>query len=360
MKKYIIITLAATAMLSACSSDDVVDLKSGSPIGFSTFIDKPTRGELTTDNLRAFNVYGYRGDNTIFANETVSDLNKSGKWTYQNTQYWVTGSKYNFHAIASEYGNWAWAVSNDSKAKGTIKFNNGGKSGEEDLIYDYDYEELNEIPTGYTVGLSFNHLLSRVKFQFINAFDKDGDDNIEIAVSDVKIKDAYQYGYVEVGKDSDNGITTTNDVKSSNWDVTDATYAAETTPATFTLDFREAKRYNEEKKEYESWYRGTGETKELFMIPYDTDQKYNVTFDLTVIAYDSVGNGTEYNYGTIKATIDKANMLPGYSYVYKMSFNEDSVKSKFTTIKFDEEVTAWPTSDTEETIASSEIKTEED
>jgi hypothetical protein len=354
MKKYIIITLAATAMLSACSSDDVVDLKSGSPIGFSTFIDKPTRGELTTDNLTAFNVYGYRGDNTIFANETVSGSYGS-TWTYQNTQYWVTGSTYDFHAIAPVGNNWAWAVSSD-KAKGKIKFNNDGKSGEEDLIY--AYKEVTTIPSDHTVALDFNHLLSRVKFQFENAFEIHGNasqTNVQIKVYDVIITDAYQYGYVEVGKDSENGITTTDDVKSSNWIVTAAGYSDTTTPATFALDFGEAK--NGDSNEY----RKTGETKALFMIPYGTDKQYNVTFHLKLYTYDSSGNyKTEFDYGTIKATIDKANMLPGYSYVYKMSFNEDSVKSKFTVIKFDEEVTPWPTSDTPETIASSEIKTEED
>ena len=191
MKKFLFLSIAATAMLASCTKDEMVEVNPQNAIGFETFVNKSTRvTDVTTTNLEAFGVYGWRTKETtteqIFNAQAVTANN--GTCTYSPLQYWVGGYNYTFEAIAPQSGN-NGVTFNAAKGASTITF---VSDSETDLIYATGSKDLtsttNLTETPEAVGLVFNHLLSRVKFSFVNGFPAESD--VKLTVTDVKINDA--------------------------------------------------------------------------------------------------------------------------------------------------------------------------
>ena len=191
MKKFLFLGIAATAMFASCTNDEMVEMNPQSAIGFETFVDKSTRvTDVTTDNLTAFWVYGWRTKETtteqIFKAQAVTANN--GTCTYSPLQYWVGGYNYTFEAIAPQSDNNS-VTFNAANGASTITF---VSDSETDLIYATESKDLtsttNLTKTPEAVGLVFNHLLSRVKFSFVNGFPANSD--VKLTVTDVKINDA--------------------------------------------------------------------------------------------------------------------------------------------------------------------------
>ena len=191
MKKFLFLSIAAIAMLASCTKDEMVEVNPQNAIGFETFVNKSTRvTDVTTANLEAFWVYGWRTKATtteqIFnAQEVTAD---NGVCTYSPLQYWVGGYNYTFEAIAPKSGN-NGVTFNAANGASTITF---VSNSETDLIYATGSKDLttttNLTATPGAVGLVFNHLLSRVKFSFVNGFPEESD--VELTVTNVKINDA--------------------------------------------------------------------------------------------------------------------------------------------------------------------------
>jgi hypothetical protein len=192
MKRFLFLGIAATAMLASCTNDEMVEMNPQSAIGFETFVDKSTRAatDVTTDNLTAFWVYGWRTKGTtteqIFNAQEVT-ANKE-VCTYTPLQYWVGGYKYNFEAVAPQSDNNS-VTFNAANGASTITF---VSDSETDLIYATGSKDLtsttNLTKTPGAVGLVFNHLLSRVKFSFVNGFPANSD--VKLTVTNVKINNA--------------------------------------------------------------------------------------------------------------------------------------------------------------------------
>ena len=198
MKKLFVIALAAIGMV-ACVQNEIVETPKSDAIAFAgAYIDNATRAaadpSFTTDRenaLDAFNVWGYMDEvaGTVFSAEEVEKLN--GAWSYTNTQYWAPNHTYYFAALAPmENKHWNVALAGDPEAQkglGTVTFEN--VNGGEDLIY----AEAKVTTPGMNallqngmapVQLEFNHLLSKVKFTFINGFTTD---NAYVAINDIKM-----------------------------------------------------------------------------------------------------------------------------------------------------------------------------
>jgi hypothetical protein len=312
MKKTVFLGLAAMAtLITACSSDDVVDIKApGTAIGFSSFIDKATRAELTTDNIEAFNVYGYTkttGDNptdqTIFYNEKVSKSN--GSWTYTNTQYWVVDQPYDFHAIASSNVEWE---AETTKSSGKLTFTFGG--GTDDLLYDYVGVAKAAADGNGDFGVvkfTFNHLLSKVQFKFTNALTAT---NVQLEVTDVKIKEyPYSGGEITLGTSDDNGRNSSN---ASNWTLTDVSGDKSDLAFAFPSGTTYATKNN------------SNTTDPLFLMP--AKKAYDLTFTLTLHAYTAEKDNTGIPYTrTETVTLPEVEMLPGYSYLFSASITEENL-----------------------------------
>ena len=194
MKKLFIMGLAAMGLaLTACNSDETVEMAKGNAIGFKTFVNNSTRvaTDATTTDLKSFKVWGLMNDGTQTGTPFVGkEVTKGtdGGWSYETPVYWEKGYAYSFVALAPNdaYTFNAPTVINNW---GSLTFNND--AGETDLIYATAKQETvagNTCPS--PVDLTFNHMLSRVRFQFENGMD----DGSVLTVSNVKITDAYTSG----------------------------------------------------------------------------------------------------------------------------------------------------------------------
>lgn len=333
--------LATAAMLASCSQDETVEMAQNTrAISFSNaFVDNATRSvvdpSFTVGTLGNFAVYGFTQNGQIFDDVTVSSADNGSTWTYNPTQYWVEGNQYAFAAIApasvSVSGETLTGSSvADYKVGMTVSFTNDGKT---DLLYAnggaFNADET-FMASPQTVGLTFKHQLSKVKFSFKN--NVSGAYNIK--VTDVKITDAKSTGTLTVSTDAEN---VWSDVGGTPLEL--AFGAAGTTDVS-TADAiafgTEVETYNEQ-----------------LMIPTASTESYNVTFTVELL------NGTvsmgKYNH---TATIENVELKLGYCYDFAAELNADNIvvdpddpDAQLKPIEFKvNEISDWINTDVDQTI----------
>lgn len=314
MKKLFIMGLAAMGLaLTACNSDETVEMAKGKAIGFSSFVDKSTRGasdDVTLANLGSIEVYGWRGDHQIFDKQQVT-VAATGEGTYSPVQYWEAGYTYNFEAIAPKNGD-NGVTFRAAKAGGEIIFVNNATT---DLLYAKATEKT--MPEKITddpgkVNFTFKHQLARVKFTFKNTFPANA--AAKISVKDVKITNAYKNG------------TITPAVANAMWNATDA-----------NLEVSFANLANGGPTDLVA-NTGVGETDHMYFIPTAKEESYTVTFTVTL---DQNGATTDYKHSvTIKTT-----QKQGLSYNYIAEINQNNINpdpdSQLYPIEFKADVKGW-------------------
>lgn len=310
MKKLLFIGLAATAMLASCSNDETVEMAQQNAIAFDGFVNKSTRAttndDITLANLGSIEVYGWRDDVQIFDKQAVT-VATDGKGTYSPLQYWEANYTYAFEAIAPKNGEKGVTFA-AAKNGGTITFVN---DAETDLLYSKATDvitpatittEANVSPVSFT----FNHLLSRVKFTFVNGFPAEA--IAKISVKDVKISNAYKNGTITPA--------TTDAV----WNATDNTL-----PVNFAnVSATDIEAGNKE-----------GETEHMYLIPVALPN-YDVTFTVTL---DQNGATTDYEHtATITTGMEK-----GKSYNFTATLTPENVDPDNTMypIEFEAKVEPW-------------------
>lgn len=309
MKKFLFLGIAATAMLASCTNDETVEMNPQNAIGFEMFVDKSTRAaeDVTTANLTAFEVYGWRGDAQIFNAQAVTASN--GVCTYTPLQYWVGGYAYKFEAVAPKSDE-KGVTFTASKGASTITF---VSDSETDLIYAAGSKDLtstaNLTSTPDAVELTFNHLLSRVKFSFVNGFPANSD--VTLTVTDVKITNA--------------GTT--------------AVYTPSATPpawaaasATGEVTFASTDVANVVSG------NTAAETEHKYLIPYDV-KDYTLTFTVTMAQ-----GGVEDTFNhSVNLSTESLVLLAGYSYDFTATLNADNINpdGDVYPIVFTAEVTDW-------------------
>lgn len=213
--KKVLFALAAVVALAACSKEETIIADKGTAIGFDTFVENSTRAtdpSLTTDSMQedGFGVYGFVTNNNVtaplFTNEHIYWDDTNDVWTYGTKQYWIAGATYDFAAIAP-YG--SYTVTDVDTDGVNLTFTSNGTT---DLLYAQNNDILG--PAG-TVGFTFKHLLSKVKFTFTNNYDAT---NTAIAVKNIVINDAYSVGAAELGL-SNSAVTATWAPSSANLDL---------------------------------------------------------------------------------------------------------------------------------------------
>lgn len=316
MKKLFIMGLAAMGLaLTACNSDETVEMAKGKAIGFSSFVDKSTRAtDITLANLNSMEVYGWRSDNQgdkqIFNAQQVT-VAQSGVGTYSPLQYWEANYTYNFEAIAPKAGEKGVQFA-EAKAGGTITFANDAQT---DLIYAKATQKT--MPEKITddpkeVNFTFQHQLARVKFTFKNRFPANA--AAKISVKDVKITNAYKNG------------TITPAATEAKWNVTNNT---------FKVSFA-----NSDTKAPTDLVAntGVGETDHMYLIPTDKEESYEVTFTVTL---DQNGVTTNYNHSvTIETTQERGK---SYNYVAEIGASNINPDSQLYPIEFKATVDSWGT-----------------
>lgn len=308
MKKLFLFSMAAVGMLFAsCSSDETVETSPRQDaIQFKGFVNKSTRAiDLTTANFYAFKVWGIMkkgeqvGKPFVAKDVTLTD----GAWSYgAPLVYWEKGYSYSFVALAPN-NKYTFEAPTDYKTWGKVTFNNG--TGETDLVYaakDAGIFAGGNCPA--PVGLTFNHMLSRVRFQFTNGMP----DGSQIVISDVKITNAYSKGVATLAENL-TGIA---------WEVN--------TPA--ALEFGSLANLDPNAKLA---------TAHKYMIPYRSE--YQVTFTVTRTHHGVVDT---YNH---TVTIPAFDMLAGKSYNLAATLSADNINPEETLcpIKFTATVADWET-----------------
>ena len=306
MKKLLVMGLAAMGLaLTACNSDETVEVAKGKAIGFKTFVNNSTRAanDVTTDNLDAFKVWGLmnKGDQTgtPFVAKDVTKAN--GAWSYAPPVYWEKDYAYSFVALAPNDA-YTFTAPTVINTWGSLTFNND--AGETDLIYATAKQETvpaNGCPA--PVSLTFNHMLSRVRFQFENGML----DGSKLTVSNVKINDAYTSGTATLAEQ-----------------LTDLTWNP--VQGTGALEFGNAAAMDPNAK---------AETAHKYMIP--ATKKYNLTFTVTRVHH---GVTDTYNH---TVTLPETTMTQGLSYQFVAKFTAENINPDqvLCPIKFTAEVKDW-------------------
>ena len=195
MKKFFIAIVALAAAVS-CSNDDIISIDH-QKIGFGNpFVDNATRindPSYGADNLiDAFKVYGTVTGNTgntlnLYngADVTRGDKQYNEAWTCSQEEYWIPSATYNFVAVAN-----ATSVTPATGLPETISYDADGTS---DLLYTNTgvtaTTNAEAVPTSgvnddKVVAFTFNHLLSKVHFEFENA---SGSDKCKFEIADIKV-----------------------------------------------------------------------------------------------------------------------------------------------------------------------------
>ena len=209
--KKVIFALAAVVALAACSQEDVIVADKGAAIGFDTFVENSTRSvnDPSWSNAKLFEnfgVYGYVENAVLFNNVEVTGSGLNGEWSYADnlTQYWITGAKYNFAAIAPKanaHKDVVFSVAlNGDEYVGTTVLPFTNVDGTNDLLYAQNAQYVAGVSgQNGKVGFNFRHLLSKVKFSFENAYNAS---NATIRVKNVNITNTWKSATATLGVNS--------------------------------------------------------------------------------------------------------------------------------------------------------------
>ena len=263
MKKTLFAALAL-AFVASCSNEEVVEMAQKEAISFeNAFVNNSTRSvnnpsySSTAGEGKGmfdkFQVYGFVEGAALWTDgETVTGPTT---WSYTNTQYWINGADYTFHAVAPATG---WTKTAATAEGGvSLSFTNDGKS---DVLYSTATAQGKPKGENSTVALTFRHILSKVKFSFENAYNSASS---TIKVSNIHITNAHNTGNVVL-----NGDATTWSAHNENLD----------------LDFGDATTDDATTDEATAYGYGTTleSYNELLLIP-GIEYTYNVTFTVHLL-----------------------------------------------------------------------------
>ena len=350
--KKIFIAIVALAAATACSNSEIVSVNREAIAFDNAFVNNSTRSVIdpsfTNTNLfEDFAVYGFVTDeNTapIFDRTKVSGSALNGDWTYEGTQYWITGAKYNFAAIApfanGKSSVFSVAADADNNYVGTTTLPFTNVDGTNDLLYAQNAQIVGASSgNNSTVEFNFRHILSKVKFSFKNAYNAS---TATIKVYDVKIENAWESATATLGETSTAWGSHAGDVVLSFGNASDDEA---------TTDVKE------EDVEVAYAYGKTYETlNERLLIPGvapevtgvdNVTNAYKVTFKVDLLV-----NGTKIKDYAHTAYVEFA-PVAGYSYDIKAEINADNIDPENEQDPIEFTVTSiggWETTDQNKTM----------
>ena len=277
---------------------------------------------ITTGTIDAFKVWGFMDSvgGLMFDGELVTKEN--GEWTYEHTQFWAPNHTYYFGALAPvENCNWTLDKTNANEyGLGVVSFTN--LEGTEDLLYTATSVKTPDINTLLSAGMDpvsilFNHLLSKIKFTFINGFTTP---NITMKVSDIQMT---------VPKAASIDLAVENWWDNDDWKLT----GTETT----TLDFADVPVLEITKS--------APSANERLTIPADKTASYDISFKVTLYVGDQIAMEVDKT-----ATLTNVAFNMGKSYNIKTEINPENLGLH--PIEFDViEVKDWvPADDSDATV----------
>ena len=194
--KKLLLGIFTIAAMTSCVKEHTVAALEQKAISFDNFVQHTKAIDPSFNNgdnkITAFYVWGFMTAPTgvVFDKELVSYDAAAAGWTYTNLQYWAPSKSYKFAALAP--------VNNDKiqvtlangdymsadGVLGTVAFEN--VDGTVDLVYAEDgVDTPTTIPADpEKVHLTFQHLLSKIKFTFTNGLPSE---NNTVVIENVKL-----------------------------------------------------------------------------------------------------------------------------------------------------------------------------
>lgn len=189
MKKSFLMFGVAAMALASCTNEEVLNVADSRAIGFDAFVGKPTKAEITTDNLGTFQVYGgYVKTGTETTNLTNVWENvvvtKDGTWKAAgDPKYWVAGMTYQFAAYAPAAVGEP-TVNDDNKNLDWTGIK-ADAANQNDFIYATASEttdaQLTTSPDN--IAFTFGHQLAMIKVTFNSEFAAE----YKVTISDLKV-----------------------------------------------------------------------------------------------------------------------------------------------------------------------------
>lgn len=319
MKKILLTLPAAALVLASCAKIETVNVDENRAISFTSFVNNPTKADIDNTNFTQFWVYGAynntEGWANIFTNVGVRG-EIGGSWTTEQTAYWTINADHNFAA----YANGTDPLKDDNISfdadNAALTFSNYEVGGNDLVVARATDKTWDGNGNTTSVELTFEHMLSKVKFTFTTT---DSEDYI-YKVTDLKIVSAYK-----MGNGSYNGGVT--------WNFDDISVDG-------VYEFNDISDFAVQ----------DGASVELYVIP----QSNQLNASFTITAYDKEENqiGTSRNY-TVPVTyngnesgIEKTEWIPGYSYNYTATVTLPQIVDDTKPIEFNViAVDGWETVD---------------
>lgn len=195
MKRILHDTLAAIAIsaaLAGCSQQEDMPLPSYSDDGairFAAATEYSRAGDITTGNLKAFNVYAYTGtDQTpkLFMDNVTVTKTGTNTWTYSPVQYWPANESVDFYAFAPS----SWVGSSGPLAP--VPYSS--YPGHEDIVYAVSPDLTGSVgQANAQVIFNFRHALSKVTLKISSSDTKLKVDVSNIALSNIKSKGNFNF-----------------------------------------------------------------------------------------------------------------------------------------------------------------------
>lgn len=191
MKKLFVLALAFVAFAS-CNKVESIETAAEHISFGNAFVEAKTRDAVdpstTTASISAFDAWAFMDvpTGTVLDKERVT---KNGdEWSYDNLQYWLADHDYYFYAVSpvDDANVIVDARGINATGLGVVTFTND--EGTCDLLYAEKQVETPEVLGAMPkVQLQFAHLLSKLKFTFVNSFTNA---NAHLAVKNVVITNA--------------------------------------------------------------------------------------------------------------------------------------------------------------------------
>lgn len=208
MKRSFLTLVACALMLSACTSEDIINEgPQSNEITFRNVVDKNSRA-MTSDNFGLFYVFGYYtlGNDlnkrlNIFTDTPVT---RSGNdWASAISRYWVEGANYSFYAYSCENKHIAPNYGGPSvdKVDGTFRINytcHAEAGTTHDLIFASATDVLGKEVGNEPVPMQFKHILSKVDLSFISEFPE----GYTVEISNISIENFQNTGTFTANKKS--------------------------------------------------------------------------------------------------------------------------------------------------------------
>jgi hypothetical protein len=320
MKKIFILAAVTATALTACTKTETTAVSEGNLIKFdNAFVGNVTKADLSNTALKTFWVFGeYDNSGTavdVYVNTSVTGGTADGSstWTPSLEAFWIEGKNYDFAA----YSNGNTIISNNVTFENDVLTFTDYTVGEHDLIAATAEATGPTAGSDQAVSLSFEHLLSKVKFTFKTNMA----DTYTMKVEDLVIGNAVKTATVSF---SGNEIST-------DWNGTaDATYEFAD-----IADFAVA----------------DGGTSELYVIPQNNTGLV-ASFKVTVTDNSGVDLGSKtfsdvsVAYSGSKNSSVADEWTEGFAYNYTATIDLDDISDKAKPITFTvTEVPGWTDAD---------------